>query len=135
MSIFSDGVRPLLCLESFSLAGNKIQDKGFGIIQQLVQEGFPSLKLLDLADCFISNLSHANLLSILTLHLPSGWPRIEEILFQKNLLSVIQMQELQHEFGDRPMRCKLTLFAPYVGIVHPLRYNLRDYGVDPNLII
>lgn len=130
ITILNDGITPLDKLESLSLAGNKIQDRGFEIVQRIVIDHFPNLKLLDLAGCFISSISYPHLANLLDLHLSSGWPRLEEILFQNNLLNHTHNQELLSEFGDRPMRCKFSPSSAYAGIEFPLRYNLRDFGVD-----
>jgi Leucine-rich repeat (LRR) protein len=130
ITIFRDGITPLDKLESLSLAGNKIQDRGFEIVQRIVIDNFPNLKLLDLAGCFVSSLSYSHLANLLGLSLPSGWPRLDEILFQNNLLNHTHYQELLSEFGDRPMRCKFSPSSAYIGIEFPLRYNLRDFGVD-----
>jgi hypothetical protein len=43
---------------------------------------------------------------------------------------MMQMNELQHEYGSHPKRCKLSLYPPHLGIEFPLRYNLKDYGID-----
>jgi hypothetical protein len=132
IATFGDGATPLEKLESLSLAGNKIQDAGFEIVQRIVIDHFPNLKLLDLAGCFISSISYPHLANLLALTLPSGWPRMDEIMFQNNLLNHTHNQELLSEFGDRPMRCKFSASSPYTGIEFPLRYNLRDFGVDTN---
>ena len=132
IATFSEGIMPLEKLESLSLAGNKIQDAGFEIVQRIVIDHLPNLKLLDVAGCFISSISYAHLANLLALTLPSGWPRMDEIMFQDNLLNHTHNQELLSEFGDRPMRCKFSPSPPYTGIEFPLRYNLRDFGVDTN---
>jgi len=127
---FRQGISALTRLESFSLASNKIQDDGFALIHDIVTETLLNLKLLDVAECFISSISYHMLLNLLSLQLPNGWPRLDEIMFQSNLFTATQVQEIHQEFGNHPKRCKLSMFPPHKGIEFPLRYNLLDYGVE-----
>lgn len=58
------GLSPLYQLEALSLAYNKIQDQGFGMV---LDELLPnmSLRVLDVAGCFITNFSAEHIHNIL----------------------------------------------------------------------
>eukprot|EP00597_Dinobryon_sp_UTEXLB2267_P013854 CAMPEP_0170120500 /NCGR_PEP_ID=MMETSP0020_2-20130122/15185_1 /TAXON_ID=98059 /ORGANISM="Dinobryon sp., Strain UTEXLB2267" /LENGTH=1275 /DNA_ID=CAMNT_0010350387 /DNA_START=241 /DNA_END=4064 /DNA_ORIENTATION=+ len=119
LSTFRQGMSTLSRLESFSLANNKIQDNGFALIHDIIIEALDNLKVLDVAECFVSSISYHMLLNLLSLQLPNGLPRMDEIMFQNNLFNATQVQEVHQEYGNHPRRCKLSMFPPHRGIEVP----------------
>jgi hypothetical protein len=132
---FATCLAPLTSLQALSVSYNKIQHDGFALIAGLVADHLHNLRQLDLAGCFISNKSFSTLTGMLALtrEMSTGIDmrvsRLEEVLFQDNLFSHAQMQELQTTYGGRG-DIKVMVSAPHLGIRYPLRYDLKDYGVD-----
>jgi hypothetical protein len=128
--VFTTGLSNLEKLQSLSVAHNKIQDEGFSLVAGIILNNLHSLTLLDASNCFISSKSSNVLHSLLSLSLDSVFPRIEEILFQENLFLPHQLQDLNYEYGNHPMKCKLSVYPPHLGIEFPLRYDSNDFGLD-----
>eukprot|EP01034_Spumella_vulgaris_P021698 gene21698-27749_t len=132
---FTACLAPLTSLQALSVSYNKIQHDGFALIVNLVTDHLHALRQLDLAGCFISSKSFSTLTAMLNLtrEIPTGMTlrvsRLEEVLFQDNLFSYAQMQELQATYGARG-DIKVVVSLPHLGISYPLRYDLRDYGIE-----
>ncbi len=144
-STFRSAITPLVNLQALSLAYNKIQNDGFSLVCELATNCLRSLRQLDVACCFISSKSYSALTDLLQLAVTdagatltnsngnashsSTRSRLEEVLFQQNLFSYAQLQELHAAYGNRP-DVKVSLNMPHLGIAYPLRYELRDFGID-----
>lgn len=59
--IFHEGLSPLTSLETLSVAFNKIMDKGFRQVCDMVRECHPRLQILDAAGCFLTKQSFSTL--------------------------------------------------------------------------
>ncbi len=146
-SHFRSAMGPLSSLQTLSLAHNKIQNDGFALVCGLVRDSLRNLRQLDVAFCFISSKGFPDLLALLDLatdHFappseddpapadPSVGARVsqlEEIMFQQNLLSYALLQDL-HASCEGRADLKVVLELPHLGIAYPLRYELRDFGIE-----
>jgi hypothetical protein len=61
VKIFRDGLMFLSDLEVLSVAYNKIMDTGCQVVCSVVKEFFPSLRILDLASCFLGKKCFSSL--------------------------------------------------------------------------
>lgn len=138
--LFLQSMSQLTQLEAFSISHNKIQNDGFELVCSLVTNHFQhNLRILDVANCFVTSKSFTTLLKLLN---SCGEPledavvepdrqklRLEEVLFQDNLLSYAQLQELIGSFAKR-VGIRVSLNKPHLGIKYPLCYDMKEYGLD-----
>lgn len=130
---FIAAISPLKKLQSLSVAYNKIQDAGCGLVCDLAKRHLPNIRLIDFAYCFLTK----DCFRILNGFLRMGGSEearttnldLEEIMLQGNVFSPNEEQEISEQYSNIS-RVKIDTFSKYIGIAFPLRYEMRDYGLE-----
>ena len=130
---FTNALAPLHKLQSLSLAFNKIQDAGLRLVCDIAKTCLPALRLLDLAGCFLTKECFAVLNNFLRVG-GSEEARttnidLEEIMLQRNVFTPGEEQDISEKYSNIS-RVKIDTWSRYIGISFPLRYELRDYGLE-----
>ena len=112
-------------LRSLSVAFNRIQDIGYIILYEILGKYCRNLKVLDLANCFITNKSK----EILNVMVQSTSPKLDVLMLQGNLLFSTAVDQLRTLSAENNVTISLQ-DDPYVGITEPAQYDIAIDMLD-----
>ena len=129
--IFLAIMKNLRELRLLSVAYNCIQDNGFEMITNLAISHWKSLKVLDVAKCYITSKS----ISLIQKLIDTKEPKLQELMLQSNMLTTDQTRKLRYPKYSMARSMAPTIMEEVTLMFGPIRVMLDGayFGIDMTL--